>query len=72
MLNELRNAPATLRLSYVADVESESLVNERLETLKDQIMQEWEQHGCCYELVVEPEIFWRLGEPREQRMEVRE
>jgi uncharacterized repeat protein (TIGR01451 family) len=63
LLNELSKAPATLRVSYVADVESESLVNRRLESLKDEIMRAWEDHGCCYELVVEPEIFWRLGGP---------
>ena len=50
-------------MSYVADVESESLVNRRLDALKDDIMRAWEDHGCCYELVVEPEIFWRLGGP---------
>jgi uncharacterized repeat protein (TIGR01451 family)/fimbrial isopeptide formation D2 family protein len=72
LLSELKKAPAVLRLAYVADVESESLVNKRLETLKEQIMRDWEQHGCCYELVVEPEIFWRLGGPPERRMEVRE
>ena len=63
LLEELRKAPATLRLSYVADVESESLVNRRLELLKKTIMTAWEEEGCCYELVVEPEIFWRLGGP---------
>ena len=72
LLTELRKAPAVLRLSYVADVESESLVNKRLETLKKQIMQDWEQHGCCYELVVEPEVFWRLGGPPDGPRDVRE
>jgi hypothetical protein len=65
LLNELSKAPAVLRLAYVADVESESLVNKRLEALKQQIMTAWEEQNCCYELVVEPEIFWRLGGPPE-------
>ena len=52
-----------LRLSYVADVEPEPLVERRLETLKKQIMDAWEELNCCYELVVEPEVFWRLGAP---------
>jgi hypothetical protein len=65
LLTELSKAPAVLRLAYVADVESESLVNKRLETLKQQIMTAWEEQNCCYELVVEPEIFWRLGGPPE-------
>ena len=63
LLRELQNGPAVLRLSYVADVESEALVQRRLESLKDQIMTAWEDLNCCYELVVEPEIYWRLGEP---------
>jgi uncharacterized repeat protein (TIGR01451 family) len=72
LLTELKNAPAVLRLAYVADVEPESLVHKRLDALKKQIMKDWEQHGCCYELVVEPEVFWRLGGPPDRRMEVRE
>ena len=63
MLEELQKAPAVLRLSYVADVESEALVERRLEVLKAHIMSEWADLNCCYELVVEPEIYWRLGGP---------
>jgi uncharacterized repeat protein (TIGR01451 family) len=63
LLNELRNAPSVLRLSYVADVEDESLVNRRLDKLKNDIMQAWQDLDGQYELVVEPEIFWRLGGP---------
>jgi len=58
-----------LRLSYVADVEEESLVNRRLDSLKGEIMTTWEAMDCCYELVIEPEIFWRLGAPPEQPRE---
>jgi uncharacterized repeat protein (TIGR01451 family) len=72
LLTELQKAPAILRLAYVADVESESLVNKRLDELKKQIMRDWEQHGCCYELVVEPEVFWRLGGPPDGPRQVRE
>jgi uncharacterized repeat protein (TIGR01451 family)/fimbrial isopeptide formation D2 family protein len=63
LLDELQKGPAILRLSYVADVEDESLVNQRLDLLKNQIMGAWEELNCCYELVVEPEVFWRLGGP---------
>ncbi|HNP62306.1 MAG TPA: SdrD B-like domain-containing protein [Woeseiaceae bacterium] len=66
LILELQTAPATLRLSYVADVESEALVEQRLESLKSRIATEWEEHGCCYELVIEPEIHWRLGKPAKQ------
>jgi uncharacterized repeat protein (TIGR01451 family)/fimbrial isopeptide formation D2 family protein len=63
LLDELRRGPAVLRLSYVADLESEALVNQRLDNLKDRIMNAWLQHGGGYELVIEPEVFWRLGGP---------
>ncbi|MGB5258468.1 MAG: hypothetical protein WBN44_14535, partial [Woeseiaceae bacterium] len=63
LLQELRNAPAVLRLSYVADVEDASLVDKRLATLKEEIMTRWQGLACCYELAIEPEVFWRLGGP---------
>jgi uncharacterized repeat protein (TIGR01451 family) len=63
LLSELQKGPAVLRLSYVADIEDEKLVENRLEALQEQIMTAWEELNCCYELVVEPEIFWRLGGP---------
>jgi hypothetical protein len=61
LINELKKGPAVLRLSYVADVESEALVDRRLELIKEQIMSAWAEENCCYELVIEPEVFWRLG-----------
>ena len=69
LLAELKKAPSVLRLSYVADVEDESLVNRRLGALKGSIMTTWEEMDCCYELVIEPEIFWRLGAPPDQARE---
>jgi uncharacterized repeat protein (TIGR01451 family) len=63
LLRELQKGPAVLRLSYVADVEAESLVEQRLNAMKDQIMAAWQELNCCYELVIEPEIYWRLGTP---------
>jgi hypothetical protein len=72
LLRELATAPATLRLSYVADVEDESLVEQRLAALKTEILTAWEEKNCCYQLVVEEEIFWRLGSPPDQLKGVRE
>ena len=66
LLDELEKGPAVLRLSYVADLESESLVNRRLESLKRRIMNSWREKNCCYELVIEPEVHWRLGGPVKQ------
>ena len=63
LLEELQKAPAVLRLSYVADVESEKLVNERIDLMKERIETAWQDLGGSYELVIEPEVFWRLGGP---------
>jgi uncharacterized repeat protein (TIGR01451 family) len=69
LLSELQKAPSVLRLSYVADVEDEALVNRRLDRLKNDISGAWQELDCCYELVIEPEIFWRLGGPPGRSME---
>ncbi len=66
LLNELRKAPATLRLSYVADVENADLVDRRMKAVKQQIMDAWQELDCCYQLTIEPEVFWRLGGPPRQ------
>ncbi|MEJ2522873.1 MAG: hypothetical protein P8080_08345 [Gammaproteobacteria bacterium] len=63
LMEELLKAPATLRLSYLADVEDEDLVERRLEAMKTLILDAWQQHQQPYRLTVEPEIFWRLGTP---------
>jgi uncharacterized repeat protein (TIGR01451 family) len=66
LLEELRKAPAVLRLSYVADLEDPALVDRRMQMLRKQITDAWEAMNCCYQLTVEPEVFWRLGAPVKQ------
>jgi uncharacterized repeat protein (TIGR01451 family)/fimbrial isopeptide formation D2 family protein len=63
LLEELKKAPATLRLSYVADVEDARLVDARLAAVKEQIMAAWNALNCCYALTIEPEVFWHRGGP---------
>jgi large repetitive protein len=63
LLDELRKAPSVLRLSYLADVEREKLVNRRLDALEKEITDRWNQTGGGYPLSVETEIFWRRGAP---------
>jgi hypothetical protein len=63
LLDELREAPSVLRLSYLADVEGEDLVNRRLEALKMEITGRWDLAGGGYPLSMETEIFWRRGAP---------
>jgi hypothetical protein len=63
LLDELTRSPAVLRLSYLADVEASDLVERRLEAIKAEIAEAWEQRGGDYTLAIEPEVFWRRGTP---------
>ena len=67
LLAELRKAPSVLRLSYLADVEDEQLVQRRLKVVKQQILDAWKAapmgDDTSYALEVEPEVFWRRGGP---------
>jgi hypothetical protein len=65
LLAELRKAPAVLRLSYVADTEDAALVDRRVKSVKQQVMEAWD--AAIYPLTIEPEIFWRKGAPPKQR-----
>ncbi len=66
LLEELKKAPAVLRLSYLADVEDEQLVEQRLSAMQDEIMQAWKALDPAYPLTIEPEVFWRRGGPPER------
>jgi hypothetical protein len=63
LLEELRKAPATLRLSYVADTEDAALVKRRVETIKQELTERWGPANDNYVLTIEPEVFWRRGAP---------
>jgi hypothetical protein len=63
LLEELKKAPSVLRLSYLADVESEALVRKRLDALKKEITRQWGRFDGGYRLTVETEVFWRRGAP---------
>jgi hypothetical protein len=63
LLEELRKAPAVLRLSYVADIEDEGLVNRRVDAIKRQLTEAWDAANTGYGLTIEHEVFWRRGAP---------
>ena len=63
LLAQLKKAPSVLRLSYLAELESQSLVNKRLRAVKKQLTRRWQAFNCCYRLSIETEIFWRRGGP---------
>jgi hypothetical protein len=52
-----------LRLSYLADIEDEGLVQARLETLKKEVAKQWALSAGGYRLHIETEVFWRRGGP---------
>ena len=62
LIDELGKAPATLRLSYLADVEDAGLVDRRLGAVEDLIAGAWRQR-VSDALTVEREIYWRRGSP---------
>ncbi|WP_054030668.1 DUF11 domain-containing protein [Desulfatitalea tepidiphila] len=63
LVAELGRSPSLLRLSYLADIEEEALVRERLDALKKRIVRRWEEVDGGYRLAVETEVFWRRGGP---------
>jgi hypothetical protein len=63
LMGELKKAPSTLRLAYMAEIEDESLVETRLKVMKQQITDLWARENNPYELVIETEVFWRTGAP---------
>jgi hypothetical protein len=69
LIDELRAAPAVLRLSYLADLEDPQLVDARLKALRGRIEEAWNaaEEGPAYELAIEPDVFWRRGEPTDAR-----
>jgi uncharacterized repeat protein (TIGR01451 family) len=72
LLEALKDSPSTLRLSYLGRNESERLVKRRLAWVRKVIQNSWEDMNCCYELVVETEVFWRDGAPPGEAQATRE
>jgi len=66
LLAELKKAPSVLRVSYLADVDDADLVERRLNAVKSEIAQSWQELACCYDLTVETQVFWRRGGPPQQ------
>jgi len=69
LITELRKSRSVLRLSYLADVEDKPLVDRRLESVAHTIRDSWQAMNCCYELTIEPEVFWLRGDPPKEPVE---
>ena len=62
LIKQLKEKPSILRLSYLADVDDEDLVEDRLAKVKQDIIEKWLVDDK-YKLSIETEIFWRRGGP---------
>jgi uncharacterized repeat protein (TIGR01451 family) len=62
VMDELAKSPATLRLSYVGDIEDAGLVKQRIAVVKAEIAQRWKALDRG-ELEIETETYWRRGAP---------
>ena len=63
LMAELKKSASVLRLSYLAEAENESLVNDRLKLVQQEIAKLWKKKQGSYDLTIETEVFWRSGEP---------
>jgi len=62
LLDELAKSDAILRLTYIGDIETKKLVQDRLHFIEKVIREDWAARGGKA-LEVETEIFWRRGGP---------
>ena len=67
LITELQKEGSILRLSYLAENETEDEVDDRLDAIEELVSDRWEELDCCYKLVIEKEVFWRKGGPNAGR-----
>ena len=67
LIIELQKDASILRLSYLAENETEDEVEDRLDAIEELISDRWEDLDCCYKLTIETEVFWRKGSPNAGR-----
>jgi len=63
LISVLRGKPSILRLVYIGDAEKEKLAKSRLRAVEKIIKTRWRDSDCCYNLVVEKQVYWRNGVP---------
>lgn len=68
LIEELHKKPSVLRMTYLADVESAGLVDDRLDALKARILEHWKEISSDG-LTMETEVFWRHGGPVDDNMQ---
>lgn len=63
LIAELKKSASVLRLSYLAETETSSLVDARLKKVKELTGSKWKKAKGVYDLSIETEVFWRTGAP---------
>ena len=66
LIEELNKSASLLRLSYLAEKETEGLVKDRLNLVKSEISKKWKKQKGNYDLTIETEVFWRSGSPADK------
>jgi len=64
LLPLLKQKVSVLRINYLADFETETLAEQRLALVRRLVSERWEALDCCYNLIIEEELYWRTGKPR--------
>jgi uncharacterized repeat protein (TIGR01451 family) len=62
LFDQLQQKPSVLRIAYLGDAEPEKLAEQRVKKVKKLIESRWHKMSCCYNLMVETEMFWRRGQ----------
>lgn len=64
LLPLLKQKISVLRINYLADFETKKQAKQRLKRVKSRIAERWKSLDCCYNLIIEEELHWRTGKPR--------
>lgn len=63
LVEELDRSPAILRLTYLADLETPRLVDQRLRAVRGLVARRWRERDGAYALNIEQTVHWRRGGP---------
>ena len=63
VVDQLKQGRSVLRISYLGDAETASMVNARIKNVREMIADKWKALNRKNDLAVETEVFWRRGNP---------
>jgi uncharacterized repeat protein (TIGR01451 family)/fimbrial isopeptide formation D2 family protein len=65
VIEQLKQGPSVLRLSYLGDAETNAMARARIDAVRKRVLDQWQALKPEYQLTVETELFWRRGAPGE-------